>query len=156
MFPSSYHHEIFRSYYHGQKWCPCKRSRSEVKGQGHRGQHPTTQVDFCKTTYLSSEELGHYLLEHKNELTILSLNIQSIRSKFDQLLVILSELYERRLAFSVICLQESWLNEHDDTSPFLIPGYSLIHQGKICNQHGGLMTYVNDRFSYRIKRLYKK
>ena len=41
MFPSSYHHEIFRSYYHGQKWCPCKRSRSEVKGQGHRGQHPT-------------------------------------------------------------------------------------------------------------------
>ena len=41
MFPSSYHHEIFRSYYPGQKWCPCKRSRSEVKGQGHRGQHPT-------------------------------------------------------------------------------------------------------------------
>ena len=41
MFPSSYHHEIFRSYYNGQKWCPCKRSRSEVKGQGHRGQHPT-------------------------------------------------------------------------------------------------------------------
>ena len=41
MFPSSYHHEIFRNYYHGQKWCPCKRSRSEVKGQGHRDQHPT-------------------------------------------------------------------------------------------------------------------
>ena len=31
MFPSSYHYEIFRSYYHGQKWCPCKRSRSKVK-----------------------------------------------------------------------------------------------------------------------------
>ena len=41
MFPSSYHHEIFRSYYHGQKWCPCKSSRSEVKGQGNRDQHPT-------------------------------------------------------------------------------------------------------------------
>ena len=40
MFPSSYHHEIFRSYYQWQKWCPCKRSRSEVKGQGHRGQDP--------------------------------------------------------------------------------------------------------------------
>ena len=35
MFPSSYHHEIFRSYYQWQKWRPCKRSRSEVKGQGH-------------------------------------------------------------------------------------------------------------------------
>ena len=41
MFPSSYHHEIFRSYYQWQKWRPCKRSRSEVKGQGHRDQHPT-------------------------------------------------------------------------------------------------------------------
>ena len=28
MFLSSYHHEIFRSYYHWQKWCPCKRSWS--------------------------------------------------------------------------------------------------------------------------------
>ena len=40
MFPSSYHHEIFRSCYQWQKWRPCKRSRSEVKGQGHRGHDP--------------------------------------------------------------------------------------------------------------------
>ena len=31
MFPSSYHPEIFRSYYHWPTWCPCKRSRSKVK-----------------------------------------------------------------------------------------------------------------------------
>ena len=31
MFPSSYHHAIFRSYYQWQKWRPCKRSRSKVK-----------------------------------------------------------------------------------------------------------------------------
>ena len=30
MFPSSYHHEIFGSYYQWQKWRPCKRSRSKV------------------------------------------------------------------------------------------------------------------------------
>ena len=41
MFLSSYHHEIFRSYYQWQKWRPCKRSRSEVIGQGHRGHNPT-------------------------------------------------------------------------------------------------------------------
>ena len=41
IFPSSYHHEIFRSYYQWQKWRPCKRSRSEVKGQGHRGHDST-------------------------------------------------------------------------------------------------------------------
>ena len=31
MFLSSYHLEIFRSYYHPQTWCPCKRSKSKVK-----------------------------------------------------------------------------------------------------------------------------
>ena len=31
MFLSTYHHEIFRSYYQWQKWRPCKRSRSKVK-----------------------------------------------------------------------------------------------------------------------------
>ena len=31
MFPSSYHHKIFSSYYHRPTWCPCKRSRSKVK-----------------------------------------------------------------------------------------------------------------------------
>ena len=41
MFPSLHHPEIFRSYYQSEKWCPCKRSRSEVKGQGHRGHNPT-------------------------------------------------------------------------------------------------------------------
>ena len=41
MFLSTYHHEIFRSYYQSQKWRPCKRWRSEVKGQGHRGHDPT-------------------------------------------------------------------------------------------------------------------
>ena len=31
MFPSLYHHEIFRSCYQWQMWRPCKRSRSKVK-----------------------------------------------------------------------------------------------------------------------------
>ena len=33
MFPSSYHHEIFRSYYQWQKWCPCKRSDQRSRSQ---------------------------------------------------------------------------------------------------------------------------
>ena len=50
MFPSSYHHEIFRSYYQWQKWRPCKRSRSEVKGQGHRGHNPTLPFLDCNSS----------------------------------------------------------------------------------------------------------
>ena len=50
MFPSSYHHETFRSYYQWQKWRPCKRSRSEVKGQGHRGHNPTLPFPDCNSS----------------------------------------------------------------------------------------------------------
>ena len=48
--PSSYHHEIFMSYYQWQKWRPCKRSRSEVKGQGHRGHNPTLPFPDCNSS----------------------------------------------------------------------------------------------------------
>ena len=48
MFPSSYHHEIFRSYYQWQMWRPCK--RSEVKGQGHRGHNPTEPFPDCNSS----------------------------------------------------------------------------------------------------------
>ena len=41
MFLSLYHPDIFRTYYHWQMWPPCKRSRSEVNGQGHRCHDPT-------------------------------------------------------------------------------------------------------------------
>ena len=74
----------------------------------YKGPEPDDEiVDICKTTHLYSEGLGHYLLEHKNEVTSLSLNISSIRSIFDQLLIVISELCEGRLAVSVLCLQES-------------------------------------------------
>ena len=48
MFPSSYHHQIFRSYYHWQKRCPCNRSRSGVKSQCHRGKQGKSEgFDSC-------------------------------------------------------------------------------------------------------------
>ena len=44
MFPSSYHHEIFWSYYQWQKWRPCKRSRSKIKVT-----EVTTQINRFRT-----------------------------------------------------------------------------------------------------------
>ena len=49
MFLSSYHHEIFRSYYQWLKWSTCIRSMSEVKGQGHRVK---TQLNRFRTVAL--------------------------------------------------------------------------------------------------------
>ena len=66
MFPSSYHHEIFRSRYQWL-WRPCKRLTSEVKGQGHRGQHPITSRSLqfvIDITYVPGRAMSrwHFIL----------------------------------------------------------------------------------------------
>ena len=101
------------------------------------------------THYIATHELAHYSKSHRYEFTISSLNVQSIRVKFDQLSVVLSTLYNEGLSFSLICLQETWLSENDDTAQFLLPGYSLVHQGKSCSEHGRLLTYIRNDFSYK-------
>ena len=48
--------------------------------------------------------------------------------------------------FGVICLQESWLADNFDYSMFNLRNYSMIKQGKLCSEHGGLIIYVHDRY----------
>ena len=50
----------FRSYYHWQTWCPCKRPRSDVKGQGHRGHEPFTPFPYRNSSLNSyGDEMMH-------------------------------------------------------------------------------------------------
>ena len=113
-------------------------------------------VDLSKTESIDSADISKCLSEHRNEFSIMSLNTQIVRAKFDQLNILLSELYDKELAFSVICLQEIWLRDEDDITPYLLPGYHLINHGRVCSKHGGLMVYVKDSFTYKIQKLYKK
>ena len=60
MFLSSYHHEIVRSYHQGPRQRPCKRSRSEVKGQGHRGHNTTSPFpDWNSSEFTYDDEIIH-------------------------------------------------------------------------------------------------
>ena len=57
--------------------------------------------------------------------------------------------------FSAICIQETWLRNNQDTSLFQTPGCNLIHKGKICSEHGGLIIYLKD-FIYNYRKLYNQ
>ena len=48
---------------------------------------------------------------------------------------------------SVLCLQETWTSDKDDISLFQLSHYKLLHRGKQCCKHGGLIIYVHDRFN---------
>ena len=53
-------------------------------------------------------------------------------------------------------IQETWLNGNDYASMYNIPGYNMIHQGKICCGHGGLIIYLNDKYTHPVRKyLYK-
>ena len=42
-----------------------------------------------------------------------------------------------------------------DIDTIRIPGYDLIHQGRYCGKKGGLIIYLKDSFSYKIRHLVK-
>ena len=93
------------------------------------------------------------LVHTRGQLNILSINAQSLDSKYDELLLILNIAQSQNIRFHVICVQETWLNEMSDYSLVAIDGYKCIHQSKQaeCSNHGGVITYVENK--YEVDRL---
>ena len=80
----------------------------------------------------------------RHNFSILTLNIEYINAKFDELTIYIEELSKINFKFSVICLQETWLSV--DLSIFQIAGYDCISQGKACSKNGGLIIYIDNKF----------
>ena len=61
-FLSSYHHEIFRSYYQWQKWYPCKRSKVKVTEVKTPFNHFRTVTPVCNDIWWWNDALCLMLL----------------------------------------------------------------------------------------------
>ena len=104
----------------------------------------------------ADEQILSHLSEKRQNLSILSMEIASLNTKFDQLKIYVELLKTHNCEFSIICLQENWLSDISDTSLFQLDGYTMLSQGKICSGHGGLVIYISTRFHYKHLSLYKK
>ena len=91
--------------------------------------------------YYTIDALPSHLM-NDGHLNILSLNAQSINSKFDSILALLDIAKNQNVNFHVICIQESWLKEGSDMSLFQIDGYQCIFQVTQCSAHGGSVAYI--------------
>ena len=100
-----------------------------------------------ESPYVNPADFVTYISNFKNQFCILSVNIQSIRSKFYSLNVFLRSLAENNFFFNVICVQESWVSKDfvNDRS-FDIPGYNAFFLPSTCTAHAGLITYVLDNY----------
>ena len=111
-------------------------------------------TNFCHSQYVDISEIQSIFQNSPNEFLILTLNIQSVNAKFDNLFPVVANLASQGLYFGAICLQETWTSSDSDLSLLQLPGYQLIHQGSKCTKHGGLMIYLNVNYNYEIRNLY--
>ena len=82
--------------------------------------------------------------------SVLSTNIQSINSKFNELEAFIEELSSNNFTFNVICLQETWKSENDDLSQFFLHGDDFLAQS-ITRKNGGLIIHVGNKYRYEVK-----
>ena len=83
------------------------------------------------------------------QLSILSMNIQSIQAKFQELEVFIETLLQNvDFKFNIICLQECRLSEQTDYNCIQLPGYDCVVQGRSSSASGGLITYEDHSFQH--------
>ena len=104
-----------------------------------------------QSLYYSDNDFIATLSNSNNPVAILSLNCQSISSKFDDILILVEKVYQRNQNIDILCIQESWLGEHSHYSQYNIDGYDMYYQSSVCSSHTGLIIYV--RSEYQVKQL---
>ena len=85
--------------------------------------------------------------------TIMSLNCQSLNSKFPKIKLMIDLFAESNKPIQVMCLQETWLEDVDllDMGQFHIDNYHLITKNRYASDHGGLAFYIHKNWNYKIR-----
>ena len=107
-----------------------------------------TQNPRRNTKYHNINDLIEFLNTNKGIITILSLNIESLNAKFDELKSLIDTIQEQNVYFSIICIQEARLSEESYVDQFQITNYKMVTQNLSiqCSKKGGLVTYISDQF----------
>ena len=100
----------------------------------HLGQNKEPEHDYPTSYYFDTDEFISQIPKKESIFSVISLNIQCLSAKFDQLCAFLQLLSNANIHISVITIQETWLPENFDYSLYSIPGYNAIYQGYICGK----------------------
>ena len=116
-----------------------------------------TQI-FNFSSYYDIESLTEILQNSDEKFITISLNIESINAKFNQLTSFLNYLDENMCNVDAVFLQETWLTEQQCTSKIIenyrIPGYHTVPLGRTCGRKGGLITYLRDCYNFTHRDIY--
>ena len=120
--------------------------------------HDDQTETFNPSNYYDIDSFIKVFKNNDEKFTTLSLNIESINAKFNQLTGFLENLEENKCIIDAIFLQETWLTDQQCESRVIenyhIPGYHTIALGQKCGRKGGLITYLKDIYDYSTRELY--
>ena len=102
------------------------------------------------------DDLKNYLRNNINGFSVLSLNIQTIFSKFDTLYPVIKKLNGQNLFFSAIFCKNVGLMKMMLFQFKQLPDYRPLQQSKICCGHGGLIIYLHNTLSYELRNIYTR
>jgi hypothetical protein len=87
-------------------------------------------------------DINSFIQSHAdaNNPIILSLNVQSLQSKFNSLLELINNFSRNKVKIDVIALQETWSIPHPDL--FTIPGYHPIITKHRTGGRGGVLVSI--------------
>ena len=72
------------------------------------------------------------------------INIQSLNSKFNELLNFINNNRLKGIFLDLLCLSETWTN---DFTRFHIPNYNIYYASRTVNSRGGVAIYINSKFT---------
>ena len=120
--------------------------------------HDDQTETFVPSNYYSIDDFNKIGKNTDHNFSVLSLNIESIKSKFNQLIGLAEILDRNSCKIDAYLIQETWLDELQCKSNVInnyhIPGYHTISLGHKCGRKGGIIIYLNENYTYSLRNLY--
>ena len=115
------------------------------------GSNNDNNVDVIQhSQYYDDDSFFNLLKSKKSTFSVVSMNIESINAKFNELQAFIHMCNESNFELSAICIQESWLSENDDYAQVQLDNYTCIVRGKKCSNKGGLIIYLHNKFNHTV------
>lgn len=105
-------------------------------------------LSVSKSVYCPAEQCVEYMYTPSSSVSVLHLNIRSIKKNFDRFSLLLAQINTQ---CDIIALTECWLQK----SPYIpsLTGYESYHTNRRINQNSGIVLYIRKGLNCSVREL---
>lgn len=107
-------------------------------------------IETVKYSPYFADNFFNFLQENSGRFCIFNSNLDSLFSKYNEILLLIESLAEHDLAFQAFCFQECYINSNTDITPIQIPGYNCITLPGVGGRKCGLAIYLQNGYNFNV------